>query len=97
MVFLEIMPELQLKTVRPARIKGVRGRKTGRVCKAVVRQGREAHNRVNICLKGREAHNRVNICLKYRDLRGRHHRQFRMPEERADSRKGFRVWQKSRL
>jgi len=84
MVFLEIMPELQLKTVRPARIKGVRGRKTGRVCKAVVRQGREAHNR-------------VNICLKYRDLRGRHHRQFRMPEERADSRKGFRVWQKSRL
>jgi len=57
MVFLEIMSELKLKTVRSARFKGVRGRKTGRVCKAVVRQGREAHNR-------------VNICLKYRDLRG---------------------------
>lgn len=59
MVFLDIMPEPKLKTVRSARFKGIRGRKTGRVCKAVGRQGREAHDRVNICLKGREAHNRV--------------------------------------
>lgn len=46
----------------------------GTVGKAVVRQGREAHNR-------------VNTCLNYRDPRGRHHQQFRMPEKRADSRK----------
>ena len=70
--------------MRSARFKGVRVCKMGRVGKTVVRQGKEAHNR-------------VNTCLNYRDPRGRHHQQFRMPEKRADSRKNQSALQNSRL
>lgn len=55
MVFVEIMPELRQQHWGQPESKGLEG---------AVRQGRETHNR-------------VNICLKYRNQRGRHQKQFR--------------------